>query len=159
MVGTVSNCACAVRLETAPTGERKCPFIFRIHYKYPNQKKNGKIKVNPNGKNPTDVWQFPKVTSGKNRASTERTSHPAQFPMAVIERIIKASSNSKELILDPFIGSGTTAEVALRLGRPTVGFELKEDYCRIAADRLDNFFQHRKVQEAQLELFGTSKGV
>lgn len=127
--------------------------------KYPNQKKNGKIKVNPNGKNPTDVWQFPKVTSGKNRASTERTSHPAQFPMDVIERIIKASSNSREIVLDPFIGSGTTAEVALRLGRPTVGFEIREDYCRIVADRLDNFLQHRKEQEAQLELFGTSKGV
>ena len=127
--------------------------------KYPNQKKNGKIKVNPNGKNPTDVWQFPKVTSGKNRASAERTSHPAQFPMPVIERIIKASSNPRELILDPFIGSGTTAEVGLRLGRPIVGFEIREDYCRIIADRLDNFFQHRKAQEAQLELFGTSKTV
>ena len=127
--------------------------------KYPNQKKNGRIKVNPNGKNPTDVWQFPKVTSGKNRASAERTSHPAQFPMPVIERIIKASSNPRELILDPFIGSGTTAEVGLRLGRPTVGFEIREDYCRIIADRLDNFFQHRKAQEAQLELFGSSKVV
>jgi adenine-specific DNA-methyltransferase len=127
--------------------------------KYPNQKKNGKIKVNPNGKNPTDVWQFPKVTSGKDRASTERTSHPAQFPMAVIERIIKASSNPRELVLDPFIGSGTTAEIALRLDRPTVGFEIREDYCRIVADRLDNFFQHQKAQEAQLELFGASKAV
>jgi adenine-specific DNA-methyltransferase len=54
--------------------------------KYPNQKKNGKIKVNPKGKNPTDVWEFPKVTSGKNRSSKERTDHPAQFPVAVIER-------------------------------------------------------------------------
>lgn len=115
--------------------------------KYPNQKKNGKIKVNPNGKNPTDVWQFPKVTSGKDRSSTERTSHPAQFPMAVIERIIKASSNPRELVLDPFIGSGTTAEVALRLGRPTVGFEIREDYCHIAAGRLDRFLQHRKEQK------------
>ncbi|MFM6250745.1 MAG: site-specific DNA-methyltransferase, partial [Dolichospermum sp.] len=56
--------------------------------KYPNQKKNGKIKVNPLGKNPTDVWEFPKVTSGQNRSSKERTPHPAQFPSAVIQRII-----------------------------------------------------------------------
>ncbi|MFM2061075.1 MAG: hypothetical protein RLZZ507_745 [Cyanobacteriota bacterium] len=42
--------------------------------KYPNQKKNGKIKVNPLGKNPTDVWEFPKVTSGKNRSNTFRLS-------------------------------------------------------------------------------------
>lgn len=53
--------------------------------KYPNQKKNGKIKVNKMGKNPGDVWQFPKVTSGSKRASKERTSHPAQFPISVIQ--------------------------------------------------------------------------
>ena len=80
--------------------------------KCPNQKKNGKIKVNERGKNPTDVWQFPKVTSGKNRSSSERTPHPAQFPAAVIERIILASSDEGDLVLDPFFGSGTTAEVA-----------------------------------------------
>ena len=59
--------------------------------KYPNQRKNGKLRVNQLGKNPTDVWQFPKVTTGQGmtgrRASSERTKHPAQFPVAVIERI------------------------------------------------------------------------
>ncbi len=124
--------------------------------KYPNQKKNGKIKVNPKGKNPTDVWQFPKVTSGRNRASKERTPHPAQFPVTVIERIVKASSNPGELVLDLFMGSGTTAEVALNLGRPVVGFEIRADYCQIAADRLNNFLKGKKEQEAQLKLFGTS---
>lgn len=83
-------------------------YIFNLddirdpNVKYPNQKKNGKIKVNPMGKNPTDVWQIPKVTSGKNRASKERTPHPCQYPIAVIDRIIKASSNKGDLILDPF---------------------------------------------------------
>jgi len=124
--------------------------------KYPNQKKNGKIKVNPNGKNPTDVWQFPKVTSGMNRSSKERTSHPAQFPMAVIERIIKASSNPGELVLDPFMGSGTTAEVALSLDRPVIGFEIRTDYCQIAANRLNNFLKCQKEEETQLKLFRTS---
>ena len=124
--------------------------------KYPYQKKNGKIKVNPNGKNPTDVWQFPKVTSGKDRASKERTSHPAQFPVAVIERIVKASSNPGELILDPFMGSGTTAEVALSLDRPVIGFEIRADYCQIAAERLNTFLKRKKEQELQLEIFGTS---
>ena len=50
--------------------------------KYPNQKKNGKLKCNQAGKNPSDVWQFPKVTSGAKRSSKERTPHPAQFPVA-----------------------------------------------------------------------------
>ena len=104
--------------------------------KYPNQKKNGKIKVNPLGKNPTDVWQFPKVTSGKNRSSKERTPHPAQFPEAVIERIILASSNVGDIVFDPFLGSGTTASVANRLGRRFIGFELQTNYCEIAITRL-----------------------
>ena len=106
--------------------------------KYPNQKKNGKIKVNPLGKNPTDVWSFPKVTSGKNRASKERTSHPAQFPLAVIERIIKAASNKNDIVFDPFMGSGTTAVAALGLNRQVIGFEIREDYCDIAASRIED---------------------
>lgn len=113
--------------------------------KYPNQKKNGKIKVNLKGKNPTDVWQFPKVTSGKNRASKERTPHPAQFPMAVIERIIKASSNSHDIIFDPFMGSGTTAVVALSLNRAVIGFEIRKDYCDIAAQRIETFWKNQEI--------------
>jgi adenine-specific DNA-methyltransferase len=105
--------------------------------KYPNQKKNGKVKVNLNGKNPSDVWQFPKVTSGTNRSSKERTPHPAQFPEQVITRIIKSSSNLGDLVFDPFMGSGTTAVVSLQLGRCVVGFEIKKDYCRLAANRID----------------------
>lgn len=104
--------------------------------KYPNQKKNGKIKVNPIGKNPTDVWEFPKVTSGTGRASKERTPHPAQFPIAVIDRIILGCSNPNDLIMDPFLGSGTTAVVALRRDRLFVGFEIREDYCNIACERI-----------------------
>ena len=106
--------------------------------KYPNQKKNGKLKCNPLGKNPTDVWSIPKVTSGRNRSSKERTPHPAQFPEAVIERVVKASSNPGELVLDPFLGSGTSALVARRLGRLAVGFELRSDYLEIAVARIEH---------------------
>jgi adenine-specific DNA-methyltransferase len=105
--------------------------------KYPNQKKHGKIKVNPLGKNPTDVWQFPKVTSGRNRSPKERTPHPAQFPEAVIDRIIKACSNEGEVIFDPFLGSGTTMAVGLKNNRKVVGIEIREDYCEIARDRIE----------------------
>ena len=121
--------------------------------KYPNQKKNGKIKVNLKGKNPTDVWQFPKVTSGKNRASKERTPHPAQFPVAVVDRIIKSASNLNEIVLDPFMGSGTTAIVALGLQRQVIGFEIRADYCEIVASRIDNFLMDKELREAQLSLF------
>ena len=111
--------------------------------KYPHQKKNGKLKCNPNGKNPTDVWQISKVTSGTNRSSVERTSHPAQFPVALIERIVKASSNMGELILDPFLGSGTTAVVALQNQRRFLGFELKKAYCDIAIQRIEQELELR----------------
>jgi adenine-specific DNA-methyltransferase len=123
-----------------------------LNVKYPNQKKNGKIKVNLNGKNPTDVWEFPKVTSGQNRASKERTPHSAQFPKAVIERIIDSASNQNELVLDPFMGSGTTAIVSLGLQRLVIGFEIKQEYCDIAANRIDNFLTQKQLDLIQLSL-------
>jgi len=121
--------------------------------KYPNQKKNGKIKVNPLGKNPTDVWQIPKVTSGKNRSSKERTPHPAQFPVAIVERIIRATSNKGEIIFDPFMGSGTTAVAALSLQRFVIGFEIKEEYCEIAAKRVEDYLRIKRFQELQQGIF------
>jgi adenine-specific DNA-methyltransferase len=106
--------------------------------KYPLQKKNGKLKCNPLGKNPGDVWMIPKVTSGTNRASKERTPHPAQFPLAVIERIILACSNPRDLILDPFAGSGSTLVAATNLERHSVGFEIRQDYVELGLERLRN---------------------
>ncbi len=105
--------------------------------KYPNQKKNGKLKCNPLGKNPGDVWVIPKVTSGSGRASVERTSHPAQFPLAVIQRIMIACSRPGELVMDPFVGSGTTMVAATLLSRRGLGFELNPAYCDLARKRLD----------------------
>lgn len=112
--------------------------------KYPNQKKNGKIKVNPLGKNPGDVWYIPKVTSGTNRSSKERTPHPAQFPISLIDRIVKASSNKNDLIMDPFLGSGTTAVAALQNKRKFIGFEVVEKYCEISKKRILHYLEQQK---------------
>ncbi len=118
-------------------------YIFELdrvrdkNVKYPNQKKNGILKCNPLGKNPTDVWQFAKVTSGSKRSSIERTPHPAQFPEKVIERIVLACSNEGDLVMDPFLGSGTTAAVCERLNRRCIGFEMREDYIEIISRRLE----------------------
>jgi adenine-specific DNA-methyltransferase len=109
--------------------------------KYPNQKKNGKLKCNPLGKNPSDVWQIAKVTSGKDRSSSERTPHPAQFPEALIDRVIKACSNLNDIVLDPFLGSGTSAVVALSNKRAFLGFELDESYCYTAKKRIESFIK------------------
>lgn len=104
--------------------------------KYPNQKKNGKLRCNTLGKNPSDVWQIAKVTSGKNRMSTERMNHPAQTPCDLLERVILGFSNEGQLVLDPFMGSGSTAISALRNKRFYLGFEISEQYCKLAAQRI-----------------------
>lgn len=105
--------------------------------KYPNQKKNGKLRCNTIGKNPSDVWQIAKVTSGRNRSSIERMPHPAQFPEDLISRAVLGFTNENDLILDPFMGSGTTAKVAMLNNRFSIGFELNEAYCETAAKRLE----------------------
>lgn len=117
-------------------------YIFNLdairdpNVKYPNQKKNGKLRCNTIGKNPSDVWDIAKVTSGTNRSSVERTAHPAQFPEDLIKRLVLGFTNKDDLILDPFIGSGTVGVVAVELNRKFVGFELNPKYCEIAKRRL-----------------------
>ncbi len=83
-------------------------------------------------KNPSDVWKIPLVSGN----SIERTGHPAQYPEKLIERIILAATNKKDLVLDPFMGSGTTANVAKKLGRNYVGYETNKEYMDIANKRL-----------------------
>ena len=121
--------------------------------KYPNQKKNGKFRCNPLGKNPSDVWLFPKVTTGAQRSSKERTDHPAQFPLSVVQRIVLASSNVGDLVLDPFAGSCSSGLAAMALGRLFVGVEIDERYCQLAAKRLEEFSRARADRNAQGALF------
>jgi adenine-specific DNA-methyltransferase len=116
--------------------------------KYPKQKKNGRLKCNPLGKNPGDVWILPKVTSGNGRASPERTRHPAQFPLAVVRRIILAASNPEELVLDPFAGSGSTLVASLQCKRRCMGVEIRSDYCAIAEHRIR--LARKRLQELAL---------
>lgn len=66
----------------------------------------------------------------------ENTEHPTQKPEKLVERILEASSNPGDLVLDPFVGSGTTAVVANRLGRRFLGFDINPDYVRLAMKRL-----------------------
>ncbi len=122
--------------------------------KYPNQKKQGKFRCHPLGKNPSDVWDFPKVTTGQKRSSKERTGHPAQFPLRVVERVIRASSNQMELVLDPFAGSCSAGIAAAGLRRIFLGIEIKSDYCELAVRRYEKFKKERERAQKQGELFG-----
>ena len=77
-------------------------------------------KVNPKGKTPEDFWDIPAL----NHIATERVDYPTQKPEALLERIIKASSNEGDLVADFFCGSGTTAAVAEKLGRKWICADL-----------------------------------
>ena len=68
---------------------------------------------------------------------SERVDHPTQKPLELIQRMILASCPNGGVVLDPFMGSGTTAVAALRLGRRFVGFEINPRYVAIARARLD----------------------
>src|SRR5207247_2185629 len=86
--------------------------------------------LSPQGKNPGDNWEF----------STRRSygGHFASFPEQLCERPILVGCPRGGLVLDPFMGSGTTAVVARRLGRRFIGFELNLEYVRLAETRLGN---------------------
>ena len=121
--------------------------------KYPNQRKNGKFRCNPLGKNPSDVWEFPKVTTGEDRSSKERTGHPAQFPLGVVERVVKVSSNPADVVIDPFAGSCSAGIASVGLGRVFVGFEIRPDYCQMAVERFRKFKEERQNAARQGTLF------
>lgn len=114
--------------------------------KYPLQKKNGKLRCNTIGKNPSDVWQIAKVTSGEDRASPERTPHPAQFPLDLVNRVVLGFSNPGDLVLDPFLGSGTVAVSCLEHGRKVLGIEIRPDYCKLAARRIERFLADKRAR-------------
>jgi len=82
----------------------------------------------------------------------ENTDHPTQKPEKMIARLILASSNSGDLILDPFLGSGTTAVAAKKLGRRFIGIEREREYCAIVQKRLE-------LAEYSGEIQGYSDGV
>lgn len=84
------------------------------------------------GYNPKDVWSVSRL----HRQHGEREDHPTQKPLEIVERMVRASCPEGGLVLDPFIGSGTSAVAALRNKRNFVGFELNPDYCAIAEKRI-----------------------
>lgn len=92
----------------------------------------GELSCNPGGKNPGDIWTFRNVKHNHE----EQTVHPCQFPEDLIARIVLASTREGDVVLDPYMGTGTTAVVARDLGRRFVGAEVDESYHRVARRRL-----------------------
>lgn len=117
---------------------------------------------------PGNVWEFPRV----RYRMEEYENHPTQKPIALLERIVKASSNEGDIILDPFAGAFTTAYVAQKLHRKSISIELQEDYIKIGLRRLGlsetykgeklerelKTYELQKINTEQFKLFETNYG-
>ncbi len=104
-------------------------------YRNPTDKRiQERMKNGSKGKTPYDVFQFNLV---KN-VSKDKTEHPCQIPVQLLEIFIKASSNKGDLILDPFGGSFSTAHACKKLDRNSISIEIDEYYCKIGRKRLEN---------------------
>lgn len=123
---------------------------MRVPAKYPGKRhykgdKKGEISGNPLGKNPSDIWEIvvndwdneiwniPNVKSNH----PEKTEHPCQFPIELVERCVLALSNEDSWILDPFAGVGSTVIGAIKNNRNGFGIEREKAYCDIANRRIN----------------------
>jgi site-specific DNA-methyltransferase (adenine-specific) len=97
----------------------------------------------------TSVWHVP-------AESARRVRHPAPFPVGLVERLIKLYTFQGDAVLDPFMGSGSTAVAAAQTGRTFVGYEISEDYIMVSQERLARLGFHcgagtaREVYDAPL---------
>ena len=126
----------------------------RVPQKYPGKKyfkgpKAGQYSCNPLGKNPGDLWAIPNVKSNH----VEKTAHPCQFPVELIERLVLSLTKKGDWVFDPFLGTGTSVIAAIKHGRRGAGAELLEKYVKISRERIS------RALEGTLETRPMSKPV
>jgi adenine-specific DNA-methyltransferase len=142
------------RYETILWFTKSNDYIFnlnkvRVPAKYPGKlhfkgEKKGLPSGNPLGKNPSDIWEIvtndwetsmwdiPNVKSNH----PEKTEHPCQYPIELVERCVLALTNENSWVLDPFAGVGTTVIAAIKNNRNAIGIEKEKEYCTIAEQRI-----------------------
>lgn len=118
------------------------------HYKGPNK---GKLSGNPLGKNPSDIWEFiaqewdnelwniPNVKANH----PEKTEHPCQYPVELVERCLLALTDEDDWMLDPFAGVGSSLIAGLKHNRKVMGCDKEPAYIDIAQERITAFYQGR----------------
>ena len=111
---------------------------IRVPSKYPDKRyfkgpNIGKLSGNPKGKNPSDVWEFPNVKNNH----PEKTIHPCQFPVELVERLVLSMTNAGDAIFDPYMGVGSSAIAALKHGRAAYGCDIVLEYVDIARHRVN----------------------
>ncbi|HEY0281411.1 MAG TPA: site-specific DNA-methyltransferase [Rhizomicrobium sp.] len=110
---------------------------IRVPSKYPGKKyfkgpKAGQLSCNPLGKNPGDVWVIPNVKNNH----VEKTIHPCQFPVELIERLVLGLTEPRGAVFDPYMGVGTAVVAAVKHGRVGYGCDVVQDYVDIAWERV-----------------------
>lgn len=110
---------------------------IRVPSKYPQKKyykgpKAGQLSGNPLGKNPSDVWVFPNVKNNH----VEKTIHPCQFPVELVERLVLSMTNEGESVFDPYMGVGSSVIGALKHGRMGYGCDVVKEYVDVAWERI-----------------------
>jgi adenine-specific DNA-methyltransferase len=127
----------------------------RVPQKYPNKRhfkgpKKGELSGNPLGKNPGDVWIFPNVKANH----VEKTAHPAQYPVELVERFVLALTEEGDWVLDPFGGSGTTVIAALMHRRRGAMAEIVPEYVDLARTRLQEAWEGKlRVRPMEREVY------
>ena len=114
---------------------------IRIPSKYPGKRhfkgpRKGQLSGNPKGKNPSDVWEFPNVKNNH----PEKTIHPCQFPVELVERLVLSMTNEDDDVLDPYVGVGTSIIAALKHRRNGYGCDIVEEYVAIARERVRDLY-------------------
>lgn len=114
----------------------------RVPSKYPNKKhfkgpNRGEFSGNPLGKNPADVWDIPNVKANH----VEKTDHPCQFPVALVERLVLALTHPGQRVLDPYLGVGSSVIAALKHKREAYGCDITPEYIEIARERVEAFYE------------------
>ncbi len=130
------------RYETIMWFTKSNDFVFkldpiRVPQKYPGKRyfkgpRAGEYSCNPLGKNPGDLWVIPNVKNNH----VEKTEHPCQFPVELIERLVLSMTNEGDSVFDPFMGTGTSIIAAIRHERKGIGSEVFEKYIAIAKERI-----------------------
>ncbi len=110
---------------------------IRVPSKYPNKRyfkgpKRGQLSCNPKGKNPGDVWVIPNVKNNH----VEKTVHPCQFPVELVERLVLALTNEGDSVFDPYMGVGSTIIAAVKHERAGYGCDIVKEYVDVAWERL-----------------------
>jgi len=121
----------------------------RVPQKYANKKhfkgpKIGELSCNPLGKNPGDLWIIPNVKANH----CEKTEHPCQFPVELIERLVLSMTNPGDIVLDPYMGVGSSIIAAIKHSRIGYGCDILKQYVDIAWERINKFRDGRlKLRE------------